>query len=67
MTSLTKSKARAMPLKPAGNSNDSHKRVVAAARSAVRRALKAHKAAGASVVVWKNGKVVRIPASKLSD
>jgi hypothetical protein len=51
--------------KPPAKSDDSHKRIVAAARSAVRKALKAHKAAGASVVVWKNGKVVKIPASKL--
>jgi len=46
--------------------DDAHKRIVAAAGIAVRKALKAHKAAGDSIVVWKNGKVVKVPAAKIS-
>jgi hypothetical protein len=38
---------------------------MAAARKAVRKALKAHKAAGVPIVVWKNGKVVRIRAADI--
>jgi len=34
--------------------------VVAAARGAIRKALKAHKAAGVPIVVWRDGKIVRI-------
>ncbi len=52
--------------KSAGNPDNGHKRVIAAARSAVRKALRAHKAAGDSIVVWKDGKIVKIPASKIS-
>lgn len=46
--------------------DDAHRRIVAAAGSAVRKALKAHKAAGDSIVVWKNGKVVKVPAAKIA-
>lgn len=46
--------------------DDAHKRIVAAAGSAVRKALRAHKAAGDSIVVWENGKVVKVPAAKIS-
>ena len=58
-------KSSTEPRKRSGNSGDAHKRVVAAARSAVRKALKAHKAAGDTIVVWENGKVVKIPAAKI--
>lgn len=64
-TSLARGKAQTASRLQAGD-DDAHRRVVAAARSAVRKALKAHKAAGAAVVVWKNGKVIRIPANKIS-
>jgi uncharacterized protein YgbK (DUF1537 family) len=43
-----------------------HKRVVAAARDGVHAALRAHKKAGHHVVVVENGKVVRIPPSKIA-
>jgi len=46
--------------------DDAHKRIVAAAGSAVRKALRAHKAAGDSIVVWENGRVVKVPAAKIS-
>jgi len=36
-----------------------------AARKAVAEAIKRHKAAGVPIVVWENGKVVRIPAAKI--
>jgi len=43
----------------------SHKRVLAAARRAVRQALKDHKAEGQPIVVWRDGKVVKVPASEI--
>jgi hypothetical protein len=64
-TSPVKTRAKAAPPKRSA-ADDAHKRIVAAAGIAVRKALKAHKAAGDSVVVWKNGKVVKIPAAKIS-
>lgn len=63
-TSSTRSRARAESANRP-KADDAHKRIVAAAGSAVRRALKAHKAAGDSIVVWKNGKVVKVPAAKI--
>lgn len=64
-TSPVKRKARVeSPKRPAAE--DAHKRIVAAAGSAVRKALKAQKAAGDSIVVWKNGKIVKVPAAKIS-
>jgi len=43
-----------------------HKRILAAARRAARKAIKAHKAEGMPIVIWRNGKIVRVPASKIS-
>lgn len=34
-------------------------------RAGVKKALREHKKAGRSIVVWENGKVKRIPASKI--
>lgn len=36
-----------------------------AMKSAVRKVIAEHKKSGRPLVVWKNGKVVRIPATKL--
>ncbi len=36
-----------------------------AMKSAVRKVIKEHKKSGRPLAVWKNGKVVRIPADKL--
>lgn len=38
-----------------------------ALKSAVRQVVKEHKRTGHPVVVWRSGKVVRIPADRLSD
>ena len=64
-TSSIKPKSGAGSRRRPATAVDSHKRVVAAARIAVRKALKAHKAAGAPIVVWKDGKVVKVPAAKI--
>jgi hypothetical protein len=42
--------------------SDTHKRVINAARSAVRKAIKAHKAEGQPIVIWRDGRVVSVPA-----
>jgi hypothetical protein len=39
--------------------------IVAAARGAIRKALKAHKAAGVPIVVWRDGRVMRIRAADI--
>lgn len=44
----------------------SHQQVLAAARQGVRAALKSHKKAGHHIVVWQDGKVVRLPPGKIS-
>lgn len=44
---------------------DEAKRIEAAGQRAVRDAMRVHKALGQSVVVWKDGKVVEIPATEI--
>ena len=52
----TKSRKRKRAASKAGRPDH----VVAAARGAIRKALKAHKNAGVPIVVWRDGKIVRI-------
>jgi hypothetical protein len=42
------------------------KKVVKAMRDAARKAIIARKKSGVSLSIWKNGKVVTIPASKIN-
>ena len=50
---------------PSSSGSDKPMAIERAARKAVAEAIKRHKAAGVPIVVWENGKVVRIPAAKI--
>lgn len=63
--SKTSSRSAKKTVKISRPAESSHKRIVAAAGVAVRRTLKQHKALGTPIVVWRNGKVVRLTADKI--
>jgi hypothetical protein len=44
---------------------DLHERIEFGVRRGVERALAAHKKAGRSIVVWRDGKIVRIPPEEI--
>jgi hypothetical protein len=64
-TSARNPRRKSATMQPARPSLATHSRVVAAARSAVRQAIRAHKAEGTPIVIWRNGKVVTVPAREI--
>lgn len=53
------------PLNDIGTTFSDHDRVLGALRRGVRRALWRHKQLGQSIVVWRDGGVVEIPANEI--
>ena len=47
------------------NSDDIQERIKKAVPEAIAKALKRHKQAGQSIVVWRDGRVVEIPPEKI--
>ena len=43
-----------------------HDKAELAMKSAIREVVEKHKKSGRPLIVWKNGRVVRVPANKLS-
>jgi hypothetical protein len=50
---------------PVGFTPENREAIQATLRAAVQAALLAHKRAGLPIVVWENGKVVKIPANEI--
>jgi uncharacterized protein YhaN len=64
-TSSTRLRRGSVKKKSVQQAADSHSRVVAAARRAVRQAIKAHKNEGQPIIVWRAGRVVKVPAGDI--
>jgi len=63
---VTRSNGRASTKRKAARpAARSHQRVLAAARRAVREALKTHKAEGLPIIVWRDGKIKKVPAKDI--
>lgn len=45
--------------------DDFNSKAKLAMKSAIRKLVKEHKKTGEPLIIWRNGKVVRVPASKL--
>jgi hypothetical protein len=58
-----KRRSRRKTAAPAADGRPDH--IIAAARGAIIKARKAHKAAGVPIVVWRDGKIVRIPPADI--
>jgi hypothetical protein len=49
----------------AASANGRPDHIIAAARGAILKARKAHKAAGVPIVIWRDGKIVRVPPADI--